>query len=170
MKEFNPSNLTATIEQINALDDTQLRELHKMYPTRKPYLKVSYSSKNQNSTGSATYGSLVGLRPLKKNVSVIGIVGAEIAEVKLTSETLAPVRSLKVETPENSEEMTSEEISEAIDAIAEPTFGTISETETIETDSSEALEFAKAKYLEIHGKDVPKNKAKDLEWIQSKIS
>jgi len=159
MKEFNPSNLTATIEQINALDDTQLRELHKMYPTRKPYLKVSYSSKNQDSTGSATYGSLVGLRPLKKNVSVIGIVGAEIAEVKVTSETLAPVRSLKVETPETIEETPLNEGEVEI-----------SETETIETDSSEALEFAKAKYLEIHEKEVPKNKAKDLEWIQSKIS
>jgi hypothetical protein len=159
MKEFNPSNLTATIEEINALDDTQLRELHKMYPTRKPYLKVSYSSKNQDSTGSATYGSLVGLRPLKKNVSVIGIVGAEIAEVKVTSETLAPVRSLKVETPETIEETPLNEGEVEI-----------SETETIETDSSEALEFAKAKYLEIHEKEVPKNKAKDLEWIQSKIS
>lgn len=170
MKKFNPSNLTATVAEINTLDENQLRELHKMYPTRKPYLKISYSSKNSSENAFATYGSLVGLRPLKKNVQVVGIVGAEISEVKVNNEILAPFRSLKVETSETTEEMTSDEISEAIDTLTEPTFGTITENGTIETDNSDALEFAKAKYLEIHEKEVPKNKAKDLEWIQSKIS
>jgi hypothetical protein len=155
MKNFNPSNLTASLEEINSLDEKQLRELHKMYPTRKPYLKISYSNKNSNSSGYATYGSLVGLRPLKNNVTVVGIIGgATIAEMKVTSDALAPVRSLKVETPEVEETPLNEQ---EIDS-TEPAI------------DAEAFEFAKAKYFEIHGKDVPKNKSKDLEWIQSKLS
>ena len=55
MKKFNPSTFSATIEDVNQLSETELRDLHKIYPSRKSYLKIAYGKKDNNlgSTGYA---------------------------------------------------------------------------------------------------------------------
>lgn len=155
MKQFNPNGITASVEELNELSVEKLRELHKMYPTKKSYLRISYTTNpnsGQSGGGWATYGSLASLKSVNKKVQVTGIESASINESKVSNKPLAPVRSVEVvknETPKEKD---------------------TNENENLGENDNEALNFAKAKYEELYEKSVPKNKSNDLDWINEKIA
>ena len=153
MQEFNPSDITASIEEINALSNEQLLELNSTFRTMEKYLKVSY----KNNFAYATYGSLVSLRGTSNkgsDVKVIEVLTAKVESITTAvgikeSEILAPKRT--------------EIVAEEIEEIEEDVFIPASESE-------KTIEELKELYFAKFEKQVSSKFSTNREWILNKLN
>ena len=150
MQEFNPSDITASVEEINALSNEQLLELNSTFRTKEKYLKVSY----KNGFAYATYGSLVSLRGTSNKGSDVKVI--EVLTAKVESITTAiGTKDSEILAPKRTEIVT--------EVIEEDVFVPASESE-------KTIEELKDLYFAKFEKQVSPKFSTNREWILNKLN